>query len=615
MAPGLGTLEIKRWKECLWDFVERQYQPAQRLFICIDALALASMMAKAQKTESCTAEEAERDFLEACSEYVTIRGNRATISNVAFTEMDDGRTMVICYAAQQILAAEKMTNDEQTSADSYYPRYRSLLGFADPNLHQCPISYQQFRRIWGTLRKEILRLPNASPRVVSFRPGAGLKNRFRNFPMSQALLSLDDLDRATSTLSNYEHLSDTQLLFHLQSKSYLLSARGKSKLFNDPLLKPIVSQVRDHLSQDYRPPVQKAQRARSSDLPSLSSLYVVVEDDGWEDYYCIRSSSEEQELGVIVEDLVSRDGALIFREDERLLFVGTKHSEPLVSGECIIIVARRRFEDRLAEELTSEFGPDSVMPMLEVKSNLSDGFSALYCRSVPQFLHGQKFLDFGKRQPEVQGGLEPTGGLIINRQNSTFLIGYPPTGLLFDGNELPVSSDVFINGIARNLEQFLVSLKATTADSAFRVDFGDKQMQFAMRSSRDFQSTGVFGAPLSKGYFDARSGGELRLSSKRLCFLGFENTSLIEELFCQRISISDIGKHFAIPITNWVPMSSNNLELVCGLLDKYVEDHPLKSTYCDHIAMTRTGPPTLLFDITAHCLTNEAISVVGTSNN
>jgi len=601
MASGLGTLDISRWKECLWDFVEQQYQPAQRLFICIDALALASMMAKMLEEESCTVEEAERDFLRACSEYITIRGNRATISNTVFTKMEDGRSMVICYAAQQILAAEKMTNDEQVSADSYYPRYRTLLGFADNNLHQCPISYQQFRRIWCALEKEILTLPNASPRVISFEPGAGLKNRYRNYPLSQALLSLDDLDRATNALSDHERLSDTQLLFRLQSKSYLLSARGKSKVFNNPLSKPIVSQVRDHLSQDIRPPVQKVKKYRSSDLPSLSSLYVVVEDDGWEDYYCIRSSSDKYELDVIIDDLVSRDGAVIFREDEQLLLVGTKQSEPLVSGESILIVARRRFADRLADELANVFGTDSVMPLLEVQSDLSEGFSALYCRAVPQFLHGQRFLDFGKRQPVVKSELEFIGGLMVNRQNSTFLIGYPPTGLLFGGNELPGSSEVFVNGLARNLDEFLASLKVTTTDSAFRVEFCDKQAKMLMRSSRDFESSGVFGTPLSGGCFDARYRAKLGLSNKRLCFLGFENTSLFEELLCQRIAITEIKKHFAIPIGHWVAMNPNNLELVCGLLDKYLKDHPLKDKYFDHIAKSQTAPPTLSFGISDRC--------------
>jgi len=490
-----------------------------------------------------------------------------------------------------------MTNDEQMSADSYYPRYRYLLGFKDQNIHQCPISYQQFRLIWGTLSKEILRLPKASPRVISFEQGSGPKDRFRNYPLSQALLSLNDLDRAANVLSDHELLSDTQIVFRLQSKSYLLSARGRSKVWNDPLQKPIVSQVRDHLAQDYRPPVQKTRQIRSSELPSLSSLYVIVEDDGWEDFYCVQSSADDQELGVIMGDFVSRDGAVIFRENDRSLFVGTTHSEPLVSGESIIIVARQRFEDRLTDELASAFGPDSVMPLLEVKSNLSTGFSALYCRSIPGFLDGQRFLDFSESLPVAEAALLPIGGLIVNRQNSTFLVDYPPTGLLFDGTELPASAEILVNGLRRTLGEFLASLKSITADSAYRVGFGGKQVQFSLRSSREFQFEGVFGTPLSRGYFDAQSSGELRSTQKRLCFLGFENTTMIEELLCQRILISDIEKHFAIPLSHWVPMSSNNLEIVSSLLDKYLKDHPLEEIYCDHIAMTRTGPPTLSLDI------------------
>ena len=132
---------------------------------------------------------------EIANKYIEIEGDHAVILPEVFEPAIDDFSPSIILVCQQILAVEEMVRDQSGYSDSaYFPRLRKNISLSLNESSLNPFSFTQFEKLWKTLASEMKSIRGFNKSTITFRFGAdhGI-NKSRSFPLSQALLSRDDL--------------------------------------------------------------------------------------------------------------------------------------------------------------------------------------------------------------------------------------------------------------------------------------------------------------------------------------------------------------------------------------------------------------------------------------
>ena len=228
-------LNPEYWSNQLWLYFKPLIVSGEPFYLSVDKRLLNHLLGVSYddvKHFECNV----RYFHESCSKLFIEKGSKLSVDSKAFLPIaGKPYSSVICLAAQQVIVVEEMLKDRLYSEHSYFPRYRKILNFKRGYLNSNPLLSADFLKIWSKLKEEI---KSSSPdAVVTFSKGISRRDVNRNFPLSQALLTTQDLVKLKrkykypySDLMGIcqQQMEDDVILNFLLRKKNLLGQRGRS---------------------------------------------------------------------------------------------------------------------------------------------------------------------------------------------------------------------------------------------------------------------------------------------------------------------------------------------------------------------------------------------------
>ena len=457
------------WRDKLWREVERIYRPEKPIYLSFDAAFLRKSLTETSRKVS-SQDEAVKLFNDDCADMFHIGKSDVIVKPESFDVSGiQGRSHCIVIAAQQILAAEMMVGDDAYSADSYYARYRGCLGVRT-DIGKLPFEYQTHRRVWDTLKCELLRLPQANEGIITFAEGIGSKNKYRNFPVSQALLDEESLRRIAASKKDLSSLSKDRLIFWLRTENLDLPLRAKKKLRIDSLHEGICRQVKSFVdSEDY---ASKAQKKRTKDQEEVR---LVPADILLEETFI--GFSSVLRLG-FREALTKR-----LRSSEVQRLVTRLRALSLVPGQFSGWVGAESFGSRTIH-------PDADYVLLKDNHELGGSFRNTVCEGLPVGI--KLFATSSVTSPPVSERLEAysrslrfEGGICLDELRTKYLCGHPPTKFVLGDSQIHAAELVLLDGTALKLKDAMARMADAKNQTIFNLEVRKKNRELQFWSTKD----------------------------------------------------------------------------------------------------------------------------------
>ncbi len=587
-------MNLQEWANLLWQFVNDSYVVTKPIYLCIDPLALQTLANGYYPEGKYTPEMAKVDFLAACSARVRCGNERAVLDESVFLPSDNGRSLVICFAVQQILAAEMMIHDDRGSSDAYYPRYRQILGIAVDDVGRCPIEYPQFQKIWSTLRCELLSLPNATPSLITFAEGKGRKNKFRAFPISQALLNLESLSIIVGKIPNLEFLSNEILIHEIRRISYTFPKQSQIKVYIDAIVPSLIEQVRVYESTYSSENSPHTSKSKVSIVADSDNFFVYIVEEGWDDVYQLGYRLKDNavvvdiQIDVKLKDYFGANNVLAFRDATASDFGGCDWKDVRNTGDLSLIV----YQEDNKSPLTNDLGIDWEELFEPVKANLPSG----YCMQV--FSGSEQWdrnlgVGNGISQPaSTAGQIILVGGLLVDKRSNIYLADIPPTGLKYGGKDVSPSTAIRVNGDNQSVANFFDRISTSGVLKDFLVEFGGSKLKFGLVRHRNMQEPARIGHEIVDGYATASAD---TVDNQRQCIehLALKNISVTDVCVYQAVSSSDLVKHLSIERSRWIACLPTITDFLVSMTDNILKNHPLHEHFLRQLRNSRKIPPTL----------------------
>ncbi len=577
-------MNIQEWAIGLWGSVEDNRDNARPFYLCIDEYALARIAAE-MSPEMDSPADAEQDFLLSCFSRMDVFADRVLIDKSGFEVQSNGRSLAICFAAQQVLAAERMISDDDAGSDAYYARYRQILGL-DPKGLGTPLRYIQFAKIWETFRIELLSLANASGSVITFQQGTG-KNKYRALPMSQALLDQESLVIIHERIPNIGKRSDEDLIHRVRRISRHLSRKGQDKVYLDIMVPALLNQIRSFTRGVTAHPRGPSSGKLSIADPSL--FFVYIEDDGWDDVYRLgireADGAADETLKQLPEKLKSyfdRHSMLPFKEGLVSDFDGMLFDEATIGDAALVVLTE---QTALSDD--TRFKWRGLFYETDCCS-LPDGYRMLL--RDPSIQWTPAAAEAG--QGEGPHGIDLSGGILVDQLRRTFLAGYTPTQIYIEGTQLSDNELITVNGEKTLVASFLRELRAEASTCDYRVTFKAHHITLGVGVKREVDQLYDVGYPIDNGVCapvatDASTRDALQ-------HLEISADTALSAAFTRRLKRGELVKHLSIPSEQWVQTSSDIVETVAAVVEHELSGTVLSQNFIIQLRRNRAVPITLL---------------------
>lgn len=482
-------MDLRDWNNLFWQIIRaRLYKPKARLYLAFDE----SILNEELSATGCDA--AGRGAVALLNETIGLhcqivddgflglsRQPNGPFSRNdwewVFEADDQGLSLALTFAVQQILAAEQMLGV------SYYTAYWRMLGAIADETRINPFGdggRNSFRRLWRCLRTELVEYLGVDPEEITFKFGRG-SNKYRNLPVSQALLSEADLREARATIGYVGTISDEALYSALRAVK--LSPSGQRKVFIAPLKDAIIRQIRVHeedASTARETAIAPAKNRADQRLdPKLLVLFEDHELFG-DTIYQITSRNSEYAANQLLSQLIESRRYLVF-EPFQSYFVGTLNPVLHSVGAETFILAR---SDSVQKLLVSVLVDGSSLRFdryfSRVETSLGEDFVLLRCPALPTELEG---LDLSsnplKRRASTHGdvlGITFFGGICVNRASNSYVVGFGPEGIHRNGTEVDFGSVCELDGESTTLGAALIRISQGTVPRKYMLFFAGKEL-------------------------------------------------------------------------------------------------------------------------------------------
>lgn len=415
--------------------------------------------------------DAVEDFFDLASKFYLVRGTSCSLDETIFDTDQNGKSLVILLIAQQVLVVEDMVSEGGITEEAYFPRLRSRISTQLGSGSHIPISSAQFNKVWDTFKSEIIK-SGAKESAVTFFKGLG-SNVHRSFPMSQALLSSQDLislfEKFPNDL-NLQRTSDESLYNLIFKLRYSISSRARNVLRVNWLRQRLLNQIRNFSS------VARTEiREIETRLKRLQEIEIrVYADDIFDDAFELRGVSPK---GEYIEDLTTVHNAIQNRLDkapciffgltaERDYWTLLSSDRELNPGETLVILTSEKLESKAQSILKGYWSnfKDVIEPV-----KLSDGFIS-YLLKIP--VSQQKSLtiqDGLLTSKAARGALVWQGGICVDQRSNRFLIGFPPDSLSSNGIIIKNEETLQVADRSTTVRKFLEEIKDLRQEHFFTV--------------------------------------------------------------------------------------------------------------------------------------------------
>lgn len=549
-------MKIETWAAGLWGYVDEHFEVGRPLYLSVDGLEL-QKIARQLRVDFENPSAAEADFLLSCLTRISVSSGRAEIDQSVFDPSENGRSLAICFAAQQILAAERMIGNAEASSDAYYARYRQVLGL-NPVSIGSPLAYHQFQQIWDVLRGEILSLPGARASTITFQNGRG-KNKYRALPMSQALLDQETLSEIHDRVSDIQNRSDDNLLHRIRRISGHLSKRSREKVYVEAIRVGLLTQVRSFIPEE----VDRLARGTSGEKEArveAKAFYVYIEDDGWDDVYRLglRSLGDQPEENIDLDRALrsyfQQHTLLAFEEGSVSDFEGMAGSNAALYDAGLVVVPEtlpKSQADQLAEYFNE---PESSAVPIGYRMLLRD-------KSVSRAadVSSEKFVEEGDR-------LSLVGGIVVDRLRQTYLTGFPPSQVKVGEATLDQTEEIMVNGEVVTVGRFLRRLGETIGTEDFRISFENQTLYLGLAPSRDGDCKD-FGYPIREGFCSTRSE---EVGEGAVRYFQLSEAITFSAALERRFNRGELLKHLSVSSDSWIPVDNEVAEIIASIVERGV---------------------------------------------
>lgn len=437
-------MNIHDWNKFLWEVVEhRLNRPGSRLFLAFEDNLLEDEARRAGREigSDSPSSELNRVIQEHCQMLTSgVVGLAARPGGMlgrnnwqwALVDQREGRTLALVFAAHQVLAAEHMRGA------SFYSAYWHALGVHADEMRINPFGdygRYSFEKMWRVLRRELIESLGIDSGAITFTQGRG-SNKYRNLPVSQSLLSEKDLQAARNSVRRAESLGDERLYAAL--RNVRLSRSGRRKVFNRALREFLIVQFREFLKMDIGVAGNTSEPSKPKTMgPVLEgrlTLYEEFEFFSDEVFHCALTNPMDS-LDSILAEFVDDGRPIVFGGSES----GVLSQKGLVLNEqgsqYFILGSNHQILDLLERRIPVGQGPLLGEYFAEVSAVLPNGYALIRCISLPNFLAG---LDLSGAEITIVSSAANArvvlvGGLCVNRNSNSFVLGFGPTGLAIGG--------------------------------------------------------------------------------------------------------------------------------------------------------------------------------------
>ena len=461
----ISELTIREWNNFIWEYFEDFVKTGEPVYLTIDANLLNKII-EDKLAVKIDGNSALDTFNSVCNKLFVNFDDYVSISSSAWEKGENNRSLVMCLAAQQILAAEQMYTDESFTQNAYFPRYRRLIKAKKENLSSCPMRQNIFLKIWTELEKEILSIDGATYRTITFKQGSSVRDKNRAFPISQALLSRQDVYIITKKILNINTLSNQDLRFNIRRIRSALSKRGESIVLNDNLIKQVIAQVRSY--QLFYDEVRNVRKVIEKPKSKNYQFLIYWEENVWDELYVLYHRDEGGSYNNILTQEKFDKHFLVhdflpFKE-EGDKYVSVIEDNIFVPGEDFL----------LAMKNTVELGgilPNENFKFQEVNFTLGKRY-VLFLIDGASFREILEFKDgsFYEIYSSSNKSLSLLGGLML-RNNNTYLLGYGPEKLMYQGTELVDSDQILANKKCINYADFHHMMLSNVEDQIILIEY------------------------------------------------------------------------------------------------------------------------------------------------
>ncbi len=496
-------------------------------------------------------------FFKQISQLISVSGDRCEVKPEVYSIGPNGFSLAILLVAQQVLVVEDMVNDGAVSEDAYFPRLRGRIANSISADYLNPFSSEDFVKIWQTFRTE-LKSSGARDPSITFYAGIG-RNKHRSYPLSQALLSTYDLLRLSQKIPPdvpITKLSEESIYQLIRKARFSIRSRAR-RLVSVPWLKSrIVEQVRSYFSNpiNLNPPVLQD---TTSDRIELRAF---VTDDIFNPMFDVlgftstgEQSTSNQQIENLLRNRLERafSISLCISKDNGGYWTDCPTNTQVYGGDSLIIIFEEQNRSKVLGLLDQYWpGESGKAERINITVNLS---AIMFTPPT------NPRLAFAIREGTViesvqRANIEWAGGLCADRRSNTYVIGYPPTGLLVEGRAVDTNSEIKIGDTPMKLRTFLQSLTEIVEPHAIEFEFQGKKHSISMLSERISETFHQYGFPLAEGTFSPHS-EELYSENVFLCGLTYKSQQKVVRPF----SRFEVAQILAMDFTTWTPISSEKL--------------------------------------------------------
>lgn len=487
------TAPIDEWAAALWAYYRPIIQSGAPLYLAADRWLIGLVSANHGFGDN--EEAAVRSFHSACLTLLDRTDAHATVRSETFRKVEGtAGSCAICLAVQQVLVVEHMLKDTKFSANSYFPRYRAVLGLADTVSRSNPLRGTGFQDIWCAVATEIRSVRGATERTITFEPGAGPELN-RHLPISQGLLSAHDLTVILhSAPSLNEATEHHRMMATIQAARSDLGKRAKLLLakasHDDRLARRICGQVRAFLAWDAALLSELRPRATSVEQPGVLVAYLERADlfssEVVADRFSVYLRTDNAQLGggaleSAIGTRLSRQGSILLALDgDRYREI--RCTDDLGPQEAVLAILEARYAERFTALARNQY---SAL-FARTSSNLPESYATMLCTAGTALLVNEIL-----GHPASERRLELDGGLLVDARSHKYLAGFTPTAVLRRGSRLSEGTVVKVNGIRRCAGDFIEELARECQTKTYVLEAGPDMIEctvVAVRSATGEES-------------------------------------------------------------------------------------------------------------------------------
>ena len=471
-------MNLQQWNEVLWQYIRKNYHSGQLIYLAFDKNTLASLYPASGDDQI-----ALEDLHGVCRKYFVSDKvkSRYSLLEEVFAVDEHGCSLILPFAVQQIIVAEEMVAGSEHSADAYYLHYCKVISDKITNFHICPLEYEAFGLIWSTLKAELICQLNATEQQITFKKGAGSKDKYRNLPISQALLNVNDLNMLCQNLTNRDFKLADGLLYKIRQLSSQLSARGKQKVHLDRLSEPVLEQLRNY----YPTYVGSLYAETVFEHEQKGEFFIAIETESWSENYVLHYRIGERLYdGLMYKELKSH-----FTTKQLMIFVSDGWGSFLQQGS--LATDRVNKEALVLYQLVDEAQIKGLFKSYHtVNAVLPEGFGLI---QITEFIQHIPL-------PVNSNTLSFTGGMVVNKRIQQYLLGYPPTAIEYNQESLADNIVVTINGEKKTIAEFLQKIKGVRVSMYYVVEYENISITLALVATKTDRNQTKIGYLLDNGY-------------------------------------------------------------------------------------------------------------------